>query len=70
IYNDDKPGVIGAVGSILGNHGVNINTMGVGHRLKEGKAVLAISLDKTPGEKAAAELRALDFVNELYICKL
>lgn len=70
IYNDDRPGVIGAVGTVLGNHGVNINTMGVGHKLKEGKAILAFSLDKTPDEKAAAELKALDFVNEMYICKL
>ena len=70
ICNDDKPGVIGAVGTVLGSHGVNINTMGVGHKLDQGKAILAFSLDKTPDEKAAAELAALEFVNEIYICKL
>ncbi len=70
IFNDDKPGVIGSVGKILGEHGININTMGVGHKLEEGKAILAVSLDKTPDEKASAELAGLDFVNEMYICKL
>lgn len=70
IYNDDKPGVIGAVGTVLGNHGININTMGVGHKLKEGKAILAFSLDKTPDEKAAKELGNLEFVNEMFVCKL
>ncbi|MHC4236896.1 MAG: phosphoglycerate dehydrogenase [Planctomycetota bacterium] len=70
IFNDDKPGVIGSVGVVLGEHGININTMGVGHKSQEGKAILAVSLDKTPGQKAAAELGALDFVNEMYICKL
>ncbi|MEN8127535.1 MAG: phosphoglycerate dehydrogenase [Planctomycetota bacterium] len=70
IFNDDKPGVIGSVGQVLGEHGININTMGVGHKLEKGKAILAVSLDKTPGEKAAAELAALHFVNEMYICKL
>lgn len=70
IFNDDKPGVIGAAGTLLGNHGINIGTMGVGHKLAEGKAVLAISLDKTPGEKAVEELSKLDFVNEIYVCKL
>lgn len=70
IFNDDKPGVIGAVGTTLGNHGININTMGVGHNLDEQKAILAVSLDKTPDEKAATELSGLEFVNEMYVCKL
>jgi D-3-phosphoglycerate dehydrogenase len=70
IFNDDKPGVIGSVGTILGSHGVNIDTMGVGHKRQEGKAILAISLDKTPSEQAAKELSGLDFVNEMYVCKL
>ena len=70
IFNDDKPGVIGSVGKILGNYGININTMGVGHDLKQTQAILAVSLDKTPDAKAADELANLDFVNEMYICKL
>ena len=70
IFNDDKPGVIGSVGKVLGDHGININTMGVGHKREEGKAILAVSLAKTPDEKASAELAGLDFVNEMYVCKL
>ncbi|OQY05265.1 MAG: phosphoglycerate dehydrogenase [Planctomycetales bacterium 4572_13] len=70
IFNDDKPGVIGSVGKVFGNHGINMNTMGVGHEYQGGKAILAVSLDKTPSEKAAAELAGLDFVNEIYVCKL
>ena len=70
IFNDDKPGVIGSVGKVLGDHGININTMGVGHDLEGTKAILAVSLDKTPNAKAADELVNLDFVNEMYICKL
>lgn len=70
IFNDDKPGVIGSVGKVLGDHSININTMGVGHKLEEGHAILAVSLDKTPDEKASAELAGLDFVNEMYVCKL
>ena len=37
---------------------------------QEGKAILAVSLDKTPDEKATKELAGLDFVNEMYVCKL
>lgn len=70
IFNDDKPGVIGSVGSVLGNHKINICTMGVGQNLDEQKAVLAVSLDKQPEAAAVDELSKLDFVNEIYVCKL
>jgi D-3-phosphoglycerate dehydrogenase len=70
IFNDDKPGVIGSVGTILGNHGINIGTMGVGQKLELQKAVLAVSLDKEPDSATIEELRKLDFVNEIYVCTL
>lgn len=70
IFNDDKPGVIGAVGTVLGKHKINICTMGVGQKMKEHKAVLAVSLDKEPKTETVEELKNLDFVNEIYVCKL
>ncbi|GAF89728.1 unnamed protein product, partial [marine sediment metagenome] len=70
IYNDDRPGVIGSVGTICGRHNINICTMGVGQKPAEQKAILAVSLDKEPDAKAIEELGKLDFVNEIYVCKL
>lgn len=70
IFNDDKPGVIGAVGTVCGKHNINICTMGVGQKLAEQKAMLAVSLDKEPEPKVVEELGRLDFVNEIYVCKL
>ncbi len=70
IFNDDKPGVIGAVGTVCGRHNINICTMGVGQKPAEQKAMLAVSLDKEPDAKAIEELAGLDFVNQLYVCKL
>jgi D-3-phosphoglycerate dehydrogenase len=70
IFNDDKPGVIGAVGTVCGKHQINICTMGVGQKPDEQKAMLAVSLDKEPDAKAVEELGDLDFVNEIYVCKL
>ena len=70
IFNDDKPGVIGAVGTVCGKHGINIGTMGVGQKLEESKAILAVSLDKEPDAATVEELRQLDFVNEIYVCTL
>ncbi len=70
IFNDDKPGVIGSVGMVCGKYNINICTMGVGQKLDEGKAILAISLDKEPDAKGIEELGKLDFVNEIYVCRL
>jgi len=70
IFNDDKPGVIGSVGSLCGKHCINICTMGVGQKLDEQKAMLAVSLDKKPDSEAIEELGKLDFVNEIYVCTL
>jgi len=70
IYNDDKPGVIGSVGTVCGKHGINIQTMGVGQKISEKKAVLGVSLDALPDEEMINEIKALDFVNEVHICKL
>jgi D-3-phosphoglycerate dehydrogenase len=70
IFNDDKPGVIGSVGTICGKLDINICTMGVGQKLEEQKAILAVSLDKEPDPEAVEQLGKLDFVNEIYSCKL
>ena len=70
IFNDDKPGVIGSVGSVCGKHGINICTMGVGQKLEEQKAVLAVSLNKAPDDETVQELGQLDFINEMYVCML
>ncbi|NIA17276.1 MAG: phosphoglycerate dehydrogenase [Planctomycetes bacterium] len=70
IFNDDKPGVIGCVGTVCGKYGINIGTMGVGQKRQEQKAILAVSLDAGPGEDAVKELRNLEFVNEVYVCKM
>ncbi|MBW7992718.1 MAG: phosphoglycerate dehydrogenase [Planctomycetes bacterium] len=70
IFNDDKPGVIGSVGMLCGRHNINICTMGVGQKPEEQQAILAVSLDKEPDSKAIEELGKLEFVNEMYVCKL
>lgn len=70
IFNDDQPGVIGSVGTLMGKHKINICTMGVGQKLDKKKAVLAVSLDKTPDEKTVEDLGKLDFVNKIYVCQL
>jgi len=59
IHHNDRPGVIGRVGSILGTNGVNIATMQVGRRDIGGDAIMMLSVDKP----LTAEL--LDTMGEL-----
>lgn len=70
IFNDDRPGVIGAVGSICGKHNLNIGTMGVGRIKDQNRAVLATSLDETPDADAIAEFHKQDFVKSVFVCQL
>ncbi|GEB32674.1 MULTISPECIES: phosphoglycerate dehydrogenase [Brevibacillus] len=46
IHHNDRPGVIGRVGSILGENSVNIATMQVGRRDIGGDAIMMLSVDK------------------------
>ena len=57
IRNDDRPGVIGEVGTILGKHGINIGSFALG-RNKSG-AVGIVSIDQDGG-KQAETTRAMD----------
>ena len=43
VRNDDRPGVIGLVGTVLGDAGVNINDMDVGRSPQPGSALMVIA---------------------------
>jgi D-3-phosphoglycerate dehydrogenase len=50
----DKPGLIGKIGTILGEAGINIGSMNLGRRAKAGEAMVVLSLD-TPADEATIE---------------
>lgn len=68
----DTPGVIGKVGSIFGQHRVNIAQMSVGRAEDKpgGDAIGVLSLDSAPPAEALAEVMALDAVKQAWIVKL
>ena len=45
IVNEDVPGFIGRIGTLLGEHGINIGTFHLGRRSAGGEAILLLSLD-------------------------
>jgi D-3-phosphoglycerate dehydrogenase len=62
---DDVPGVVGRVGMILGEAGVNIANMAVSRSREAGKALMAFSID-TPASVEVVERLAVG-VDEAYL---
>jgi D-3-phosphoglycerate dehydrogenase len=55
----DVPGMIGRVGTILGDAKVNISTMQVSRNTQGGDAIMVLGTDRPAGEGTVAELRAV-----------
>ncbi|MBU3993120.1 MAG: phosphoglycerate dehydrogenase [Alphaproteobacteria bacterium] len=45
VVNEDAPGFIGRIGSLLGENGINIGTFNLGRRAAGGEAVVLLSID-------------------------
>jgi D-3-phosphoglycerate dehydrogenase len=56
LENDDVPGIVGKVGTILGTHGVNIASMSLSRTEAGGRALTLLNLDSAPSEATLAEL--------------
>jgi D-3-phosphoglycerate dehydrogenase len=70
IRNEDTPGIVGRVGSILGGQGVNIARMGLGRKPGSGRAIMLIEVDSEVPAAALAELGRLPAIREARFLKL
>jgi D-3-phosphoglycerate dehydrogenase len=70
LQNRDVPGVVGAVGTILGNNGINIAGMELGRSEKGGNAISFTHVDGTVSKKAIDELLALPQIVSAELVKL
>lgn len=68
MQNLDRPGVIGAVGTILGKKQINVSRMQVG--LADGEALALWNVDQEIQEDTLKELRALSNVRSVLIVKM
>jgi len=62
VVNDDKPGFIGRIGTLLGEAEINIGTFNLGRRDAGGEAVVLLSLDDAPNADVIAEAEKLEGV--------
>jgi D-3-phosphoglycerate dehydrogenase len=58
---DDVPGVIGRVGTMFGEAGINIAGMTVSRSRRGGKALMALTVDSAPSEELVERLRGEGF---------
>ena len=68
IVNQDAPGFIGRIGTLLGEHGINIGTFNLGRRAPGAEAVLLLSLDNPIDQDvidAACEVPGVKLVKAL-----
>jgi len=59
VRNDDRPGMIGVVGTTVGNHGVNISNMALGRTKGGGSALMVLDTDGAVPQVVIDELRLL-----------
>jgi D-3-phosphoglycerate dehydrogenase len=70
--NRDVPGVIGQIGTALGNLGVNIATFALGRRspVRGAEAVAMVRLDGVVNEAVAEKIRAIPSITEARLIRL
>ena len=59
LMNNDKPGVIGGIGMLMGENGINIARMQFGRESAGGRAISVVSIDSPVSEAIMAKVRKL-----------
>jgi D-3-phosphoglycerate dehydrogenase len=70
VKNDDRPGVVGHIGTILGARSINIARMTVGRKPGSGRAVMLIEVDHDVPREAQEEIGAIAGVREVRCVRL
>lgn len=66
----DMPGIIGRIGSLLGNFNVNIASMQVGRRMVRGDAVMVINIDDPLPATLIEEIGHIQGVKDAFVVNL
>jgi D-3-phosphoglycerate dehydrogenase len=70
IYNHDQPGVVGQLGSILGEAGLNISRMQLGLVPERSEAAMLVNVTPMPGDDVMERLRSLPHVIDAQLVDL
>ena len=64
ITNEDKPGLIGALGRTLGDAGVNIATFNLGRAARGADAIALLEVDEALTDEVLAQVRSLPHIKQ------
>ena len=70
LENTDRPGIVGRLGTLLGEHNVNIATMSLSRNQAGGTALTILNLDNAPSEELLQEIRASGDIHSAQIIRL
>jgi D-3-phosphoglycerate dehydrogenase len=66
VRNDDRPGMVGLVGTALGEAGVSISSMAVGQTTGAGTALMALATDVPVPDGVLSQLRRRDGILDIH----
>jgi D-3-phosphoglycerate dehydrogenase len=66
----DRPGIVGAVGTILADAGVNISSLELSRLSEHGEAMMFVSVDDPVDDAVLARIRAADGIREARVVEL
>ena len=64
-HHADRPGVVGRVGTILGEQDINIASMQVGRDAPRGRAMMVLAVDDPVPERVLELLRGVEGLSDL-----
>ena len=70
LENTDRPGMVGRIGTLLGDHGVNIATMSLSRNQAGGTALTVLNLDTAPSEELLREIHASEDIHSAQVIQL
>jgi D-3-phosphoglycerate dehydrogenase len=70
LENTDRPGMVGRIGTLLGDHGVNIATMSLSRNQAGGTALTVLNLDTAPDEELLSEICASEDIHSAQVIQL
>ena len=68
--NEDVPGVIGRVGTLLGKHEINIANFALGRMADSTEAIGIVNVDHKVSPEVLAELRAIEAVRQARVIEI
>lgn len=68
-FHKDRPGIVGQVGSLLGNNDINIAYMQLGRKSFRGEALMVLGIDEEVPENVLNEIRKIEDVSDALFIK-